>query len=55
MPHDDPATRPKRSRDPFKAAYEVFQEAIGEKPRTSPREKSSKHSPEKPPRGPDKK
>lgn len=32
MPHD-PAIRPKRPRDPFKAAHEIFQEAIGEKPR----------------------
>jgi hypothetical protein len=28
----DPAIRPKRSRDAIKAAWEVFQEAIGEKP-----------------------
>ena len=36
-------TRPKRSRDPIKAAYEVFQEVIGEAPRTElPREKIQK-------------
>jgi hypothetical protein len=35
MPHD-PAHRPKRSRDPIKAAFEVFQEVIGEAPRKVP-------------------
>jgi hypothetical protein len=38
MEHD-PAIRPKRPRDPFKAAHEIFREAIGEKPRTEPRPK----------------
>lgn len=49
MPHD-PAIRPKRPRDPFKAAWEVFQEAIGEKPRTTPVKKDRKPAPKKTPK-----
>jgi hypothetical protein len=35
MPHD-PAHRPKRYRDPINAAFQAFQEVIGEAPRTVP-------------------
>jgi len=35
MPHD-PATRPKRSRNPIDAAREAFSELIGESPRQFP-------------------
>jgi hypothetical protein len=47
MAHD-PSHRPKRPRDPIKAAYEIFQEVIGEKPRISPRQSIPEHPPEKP-------
>jgi hypothetical protein len=50
MEHEhDPTRRPKRFRDPVVAAYEVFQEVIGEKPCTSPYRKTTEsHPPEKP-------
>ena len=35
MEHD-PAPRRKRSKDPIRAAWEIFQEVIGEAPRTVP-------------------
>jgi hypothetical protein len=41
MPPSRHPDRPKRSRDPFKAAHEVFQEVIGEKPRTTPKAKKA--------------
>lgn len=48
MEQHAPIRRPKRSKDPIRAAWEVFQEVIGEKPRTEPREKTPEHPPETP-------
>jgi len=36
MTRDHAHRRPRRPRDPISAAYEVFQEVIGEKPRSTP-------------------
>lgn len=47
MEQHAPPRRPKRSKDPIRAAWEVFQEVIGEKPR-EPQEKTPEHPPEIP-------